>query len=127
MSEWSHLSNAQHIDQVIESVTSHSDIWDAAWDARRTYWRAAWNVAWRAAADASRHEALMASTIAARALTARGTILALIAYDDAAKYLNMPSEQLKVWAALSEDPAATLLISAVTAYEKISELKLKNE
>jgi hypothetical protein len=35
----------------------------------------------------------------------------------------MPSEKLKSWALLSEEPAAVLLLPAVIAYEKISELE----
>jgi len=36
----------------------------------------------------------------------------------------MTSDQLRVWAILSEKPAAILLLPAVTAFEKISELEL---
>jgi hypothetical protein len=48
---------------------------------------------------------------------------ALIAYDDASKYLDMPVEQLRVWAILSEEPAAVLLLPAVIAFERINELE----
>jgi hypothetical protein len=54
---------------------------------------------------------------------ARSAILALIAYDDAVKYLNMTVDQLKMWAILIEGPAAILLLPAVIAYEKIRELE----
>jgi hypothetical protein len=36
----------------------------------------------------------------------------------------MPSEQLHVWAALSENPAAILLIPAVIAFERTDELEM---
>jgi len=36
----------------------------------------------------------------------------------------MTSDQLKMWAILSEEPAAILLLPAVTAFEKIKELEL---
>jgi len=36
----------------------------------------------------------------------------------------MSSDQLKVWAILSENPAAVLLLPAVIAFEKIAELEL---
>jgi hypothetical protein len=35
----------------------------------------------------------------------------------------MPSDQLRIWAILSEDPAAILLIPAVVAFEQINELE----
>jgi hypothetical protein len=122
---WSHLPNAAHIDRVIESLKSHSDneAWDAArfaaWDAARlAAWDAAWDAARLAAYDAARFAAYDAAWDAAR-----GAILALVAYDDAAKYLNMTVDQLKMWAILSEDPAAILLLPAVIAFEQISELE----
>jgi hypothetical protein len=62
---------------------------------------AAWGAAWGAARGAA----------------------ALIAYDDASKYLDMPSDQLRVWAILSETPAAVLLLPAVIAFERINELE----
>ena len=129
MSDWSHLPNAVHIDRVIQSIKSHPEVWslprgwDIAWSAaydaaRGAAWGAARGAAWEAAWDA----AWDAAWIAARA-AARGSILALIAYDDAAKYLDMPSDQLKMWAILSEDPAAVLLLPAAIVCEKISELE----
>jgi hypothetical protein len=57
------------------------------------------------------------------AAAARGATAALIAYDDASKYLEMPSDHLRIWAILSEDPAAILLLPAVIAFERISELE----
>ena len=58
---------------------------------------------------------------------ALNAVMALIAYDDAAKYLAMPSDELKACAVLSKNPAAILLIPAVIAYERISELELSHE
>jgi hypothetical protein len=145
MSEWSHLPNARHIDRVIESLKSHSD--NEAWAVSRKVARnatqdaagdRAWIAASAAASAAARAATLDDAYYAARdaawyaALNAdrraayysvRGAILALIAYDDAAKYLNMTVDQLKMWAILSEDPAAILLLPTVIAYEKISELE----
>ena len=128
MSEWSHLPNAAHIDRVIESSNSYPEIWsaarDAAWDAARdAAWDAARDVVWDAARDATRYAAYNAAWDAAW-YAAWEAALAFIAYDDAANYLAMPSDQLKVWATLSENPAAILLIPAVIAYERISELEL---
>ena len=115
MSEWSHLPNAAHIDRVIESSNSYPEIWSAAWSAVRSAVR-------DAARSAARDAAWLALPAARDA--AWSAALAFIAYDDAADYLAMPSDQLKVWATLSENPAAILLIPAVIAYERISELEL---
>jgi len=139
MNAWSHLPNAAHIDRVLESSKSHPEVWDAAWGAaydatREAAWGAAYDAtrdaaydaardaAYDAARDAAWYAARDAAWYAARD-AARSAILALIAYDDAAKYLDMPSDQLKTWEILSEDPAAVLLLPAVIAYEKIDELE----
>jgi hypothetical protein len=144
MNACSHLPNAAHIDRIIESVKSHTKVWDAAYNAA---WEAAqiaardeaYNVArgeaWFAASDAARNAAYYAARVVASGAArgpawlaasgaAWGAILALIAYDDAAKYLNMSVDQLKMWAILSEEPAAILLLPAVIAFEKISVLEL---
>ena len=125
---WSHLPNAAHIDRVSESVKAHPESWCVPRDAA---WRAAFDAAWSAAGDAAFDAAWRAAFDAAGDAaweaarnSALDTILALVAYDDAAKYLDMPSDQLKIWAILSEEPAAVLLLPAVIAYEKIDELEL---
>ena len=131
MSAWSHLPNARYIDRVLESVKSHPEIWEAAWNGARL---AAWNAArlaasdaaWVAASDAASDAARLAASDAAWVAAsdaAWGPIAALIAFDDAGKYLDMPSDKLRVWAILSEDPAAVLLIPAVIAFERINELE----
>jgi hypothetical protein len=131
MNAWNHLPNAHHIDRVLESVKSHPEIWDATWDKARgaasdaalsASRGAAWDAAWNAALSASRGAAWNAAWNAAMN-AAWVTAAALIAYDDASKYLDMPSDQLRVWAILSEDPAAVLLLPAVVAFERISELE----
>jgi hypothetical protein len=107
MTAWSHLTNVQYIDRVLESVKSHPEIWDEAWVAFKDATRLA-------ARDVVRDAALYA---------ALGTVAALTAYDDASKYLDMPSDKLHVYAILSEDPAAVLLLPAVIAFERIRELE----
>jgi len=127
MNSWSHLPNAAHIDRVLESSKSHPEVWGLP---RTSAWSAAWDAAYNAAREAvcdtdrgaARDAAYDAARIAAR-IAARGAILALIAYDDAAKYLDMSNDQLKIWGILSEDPAAILLLPAVVAYEKNDELE----
>jgi hypothetical protein len=120
MSAWSHLPNAAHIDRVIESSNSYPEVWNVAYDSA---WDAAYDSAYTAARNAARNAAYDSAYTAARN-AAWNAVLAFIAYDDAANYLAMPSDQLKAWAILSENPAAILLLPVVIAYERISEWEL---
>ena len=139
MSAWSHLPNAQHIDWVISSLRTHSrewgegwnetwtasliEDWEGAWDsAHKATWDAGWSAArdagWNAARDAARDAGWNA---ALNAIV--GTITALVAYDHAGKYFDMPSDQVRFWAVLSEEPAAILMLPAVIARERIAEME----
>ena len=131
---WSHLPNAMHIDRILASVKAHPKTWyvarDAAWYAAAPgaahcsgTWRAAYDAARHAAYDAARHAAWDAAYAAAYN-AARGAIAVLIAWDDSSKYLDMPSDQLKMWYYLTERPACLLLLPAVMAFEQIEELEL---
>jgi hypothetical protein len=142
MSAWSHLPNARYIDRVLESAKTHLEIWSTPWDAycnRDAAHNEAWHAAWGAARDAAWYEATDAAWDVARnaargepRVAARGAIYdavkALSAYDDANKSLEMPSDRLRAWAILSEEPAAVLLLPpaavlllpAVIAFEKIA-------
>jgi hypothetical protein len=135
MSEWSHLSNAHHIDRVLASVKKYPKIWndaqlttsiatsDAAYDAARDEsWVAARDVNLDVIWYATMVEAHNPKRIGSTQL-ANGAILALIAYDDCDQYLSMPSEQLRMWVTLTEKPAAVLLLPAVIAFEQIKKLK----
>jgi hypothetical protein len=140
MNAWSHLPNAHHIDRTIESVKENPEIWsaswNASWNATMAAYDAARDAAWAAAArsaarDATRDAAMDAASDATRGAAwcaawyaAWAATAALIVYDDASKYLEMSSDQLRVWAILSEDPAAVLLLPAVIAFERIRELEL---
>ena len=115
MNAWSHLPNACHIDRVIKSAKSHPEIWrldsDEAWDkASGAALGADWGEAWDKASGATN-------------FAARVAIVALVTYDNSSKYLDIPSDQLRVWAILSEDPAAVLLLPAVIAFERINVLE----
>ena len=142
---WSHLPNAQHIDWVLASLKENPELWnsarvsawdtaraaawdtaleparDAAWDAtifaaRHSSWYAvrgavrgaAWGAAWDAVSDSTRDAVYDA-------------ILSLIAYDDCDQLLSMSYERLKVWAVLSEDPRAILLLPMIYVKEKLNE------
>ena len=130
---WSHLPNADHIDWVFNSVKENPELWDAAyeaaksaaWDAARSAaWAAvraaaryaAWDAAWNAAVDAARDAAWAAAREAAW-----HSIIVLIAYDDCDQFLKMSYEQLQVWAALSEDPRAVLLLPMIYVKERLNE------
>ena len=139
MSEWAHLPNARHIDWVIDSITQHAEIWAETYDSNWNVGRvAAYNSAYDMTWDAARYVRLAVHVavrlaagygceigvrIAAR-YSGEGATLALIAYDDCATLLDMPSEKLRAWALLSEQPAAVLLLPAVIAREQIRELNM---
>ena len=131
---WSHLPNAHHIDWVLASLKENPELWaaarDAAWDtavdaAGYAAWDAAWDTAVDAAGYAARSEARDAAWAemlgdavrdAARNaawFAAWDAIAALVAYDDCDYFLNMSYEKLKIWAAISEDPRAILLLPMV--------------
>ena len=130
---WSHLPNAGYIDRVLASLKAYPDEWSAAWDAARSMARgmaydAARDEAWDMARGAARGAARDAVRTAARGMAygaAWGAVAALIAYDDCAHYLDMPSDQLRVWAILSEKPAAILLLPANIAFEQIQQIYLE--
>jgi hypothetical protein len=128
MNAWSHLPNAVHIDRVLASVKSNPLEWDQVWP---EVWDKAWGSAWDQMALA-RQEKLQAWRQAkdramykawdhARA-QARGVILALVAYDDCAKYLNLPIDQLEMLYHLTNHPACLLLQPAVLVFAKEKEL-----
>ena len=138
MSAWRDLPNAAHIDRVIASLKTHPDIWtvwgaaqaaarDVAWKAA---WSAvcnadrivdrpvAWSAAWSAVCDADRIVDRSAALDAAWSSTA-----ALIAWDDSVQFLDMSSSELEVWARLSNDPQAILLLPTVRVFEQIKALE----
>ena len=133
---WSHLPNAAHIDRIIASVKSHPEAWaatgDAAWyqawyAAREAVWDAARDAVSDAAVDEAWYAAWYAAREAARYAVgdaARYAVLALIAWDHSAKFLDMTSNELMMWRELSENPACMLLLPAVRAFEQIKELEL---
>lgn len=134
MKAWSHLPNAHHIDWVLKSVKERHDLWiasrsvasDAVCIAARS---AVWDVAsrcvsWDAITDAA-WDAVLGSTMVVTRDAAWDAILALIVYDDCDHFLNMDYEKLKVWAILSEDHRAVLLLPMVYVKEKLANLNLQ--
>jgi hypothetical protein len=124
MSEWSHLPNASHIDRILLDLRTNPDNWIRAWaEDRDAAWIAAWNAArdaaWIAAWIAARDAARVAAWNAARD-AALYAIMALIAWDESASYLELDRDQLLVLSVLG-DHKATLILPAVVAFEQNKE------
>ena len=130
MNAWDHLPNAVHIDRVLASIKSHPKLWDQAWS---QVWNQArdqvWHQSWYQARDQVWYQAWVQVWKQARDQVwvqardqARGTILALVAYDDCAKYLNLPIDQLQMLYQLTDHPACLLLQPAVLVFAKEREL-----
>jgi len=118
MSAWSHLPNAVHIDRVLALIKSHPKLWNQAFDqvwhqargqARDQAWYQAWYQAWDQTREQARGQAM-------------GAMLALVAYDDCATYLQLPIDQLEMLYLLNEHPACILLQPAVLVFAKEKEL-----
>ena len=112
MNKWANLPNAKHIDWVIQSVKDNPKEWDTAWYATSDE---GWDEAWASAHDAAYNAAYDAAKVAAR-----DAMLALVAYDDSAKYLSLDFAELKCIVDSTRHPAAVLLLPAVKARELIN-------
>lgn len=140
MNAWSQLPNAVHIDRVIESMKDRPEVWGAAWTntARNMTWAAAqWaarDAALDAASTAGRNTARHAATNAAcrgagdeardaARYAAWFVVAALVAWDDSSQFLELDGDALEIYARLSDDPRAVLLLPAVRAFERIKELE----
>jgi hypothetical protein len=143
MTEWSHLPNATHIDQVLtgiplccsefimspvhgkKQVVAPAVLLELAElnTALNTAFNTAFNTIWSmgriialdAALDVARDVARDTPREAWRA--AVGAIMALIAYDHSDRYMTVTADELQVWAALSDDSAGVLLLPYVTFLE----------
>ncbi len=122
---WAHLPNAAHIDRIIFSLRADPTAWDAVRDAAYgaalgAALGAAWNAALGAAQDAARGAAWDAVWDAARDAAygaaygaAWDALLALIAWDDCAVFLDMPPDAVRLVAASGHHPAVLLLPAAI--------------
>jgi len=117
---WAHLPNAALIDAVIAAAEARPKVWsaariaarDAARDAAQT---AAWNAAWDAVQGMGR-----AATWDAARNAAWDVVLGLLAWDDCAHLLDLPSTTLRTMADLCDAPAchqAMLLLPYVLVKE----------
>lgn len=128
MSAWSHLPNAALIDRILADLRLHPSAWDkaraVAWSAaREADWVEAQNAAWSAAWGVARVETRDAARAAAVPLmeAAWGAIAALIAWDHAGSYLDLPRDQIQTLMFLG-DHVAILLLPAVIALESQTEM-----
>jgi hypothetical protein len=134
MTPWSHLPNAKHIDRVVAHQKAYPEVWKHSLEiARRssttlgsTPRHVAFDVVMEKANSIDgRYEVVDAWWHTEYANHARGALLALIAYDDAGKYLSFSVEKLKMIIRLSEHPAAILLLLAVIAFEETKKVDNK--
>ena len=116
MTAWAHLPNAAPIDEVLASVRTNPNEWDATWAA---VWGAAWDAAWGAAWDAAWGAAWGAAQDAAWGAAqdaARGAVAALIAYDDAGQFMKLPVEHLRRLYRIDPHPMFLLLQPAAIVF-----------
>ena len=128
MNAWSQLPNAVHIDRILESLKTHPAVWDdwdlAEHDTLQVSLGMAWNAAWYESRNVDMAVAAWAAAHrAARSVACRCAISALMAWDDSAQFLELSSDKLEVWARISDDPRAILLLPAVCVFERIKELE----
>ena len=144
MSEWSHLLNAKHIDWIIQSLKYNPKVRSAAGEAT-------WDTEWDSAKDAAMNDAFdierdsMVDPIMEittdivnesqklgeldedscdRAWDAAwNAILALVAYDDCEKYLDVSYEELLSQTNLDPHPACVLLLPYAYVKECIMGIK----
>jgi len=128
MHPWSHLPNSQHINLVIASFEKHPAIWNRCWNQPRAIafaealnrvWKQDRTDAWEAAKKQAQSVShgmnlgLMVSWYA---------IIALIAYDDCAKYLQLDSPHLNTYYSLTEYSECALLLPSIRVFELENEL-----
>ncbi len=135
MTAWAHLPNAAYIDRILAHLKAYPGCWSvdrnsawseaynaAAWNASlKTGQDAAWGtirgVVWNVIRYAVRDVTFGAAMGDARNSTddaARGAVLALVAYDDCAYILDLPSGAVRVMVSAG-DQKAVLLHPAVVA------------
>lgn len=112
MTAWSHLPNAALIDEVLASLKDSPEKWSAAWNAA---WDAARRAAWDAARDAAWDVSRGAVKDAARDAF-WGAISALIAYDDAGRFMKLPVDHLRCLHRLDPHPMFLLLQPAAIVF-----------
>ena len=128
----SNFHNQQHIDRLILIMKNSPDVWDER--IRSVIWDAPWYNAMMIAkqiinktyiAHIKINLELLATSVNRRGRhpswisAPMGAIYGLVAWEDSNRFLEMSAAELEVWAHLSEEPAAILLLPAVIAFEQI--------
>ena len=128
MHPWSHLPNSQYIDLVLVSFEKHPNIWNRCWiqpramafsDALNRVWKLnrtdCWEAAKNCAQDVS-HETNLGLMVSWYAM------IALIAYDDCSRYLQLNTPHLSTLYALTEYSECALLLPGAKVFELESAL-----
>jgi hypothetical protein len=130
MSAWDHLPNAAHIDRILASLKADFEIWNRAYhetlveDKAHVFIQA---FAFIKPSDLDTFHTIQtamndSSWSYSAVDAAMDSILALVAYEDSAKYLELSADQLNMLYQLNEHPACFLLRVAVHAFELEREL-----
>ena len=125
---WSHLPNAHHIDWVLESVKENPKLWDIEfqkiWGSNESFRKDYANACEIASMICVSKIftkipdlKITSESLGTRFLVTK-VIIALFAYNDCEKIINMPYEKLKVWAELSKNPRAIILLPMVYIKEE---------
>ena len=145
MNIWSKLPNAKHIDWVLESLKSNTDIWieacnqayDQAWfqaynQDYSTVYNQAFDEVWNKGRIQTYDQTIDQVWIKASNQVwveswnqtsnhITGVLLALVAHDDCDQYLCMSYSELKTWILVSEKSPAILLLPMVYVKEQTNE------
>jgi len=125
--EWGYLPNAHYIDCILSSLRSKPKMWKEIYMADEELWdrprfHDAWDTADNIVRSSTRYQAWLEVLYGVGnegagygSILSRGAILALIAYDDAAQYLEWDHEKLEVISILTESPTQFLMLPAVRA------------
>ena len=132
MKAWSDLPNAKYIDQIFSDLDTHPECFaktEKILQALGVYSeettlpeaRACQQVPFTKGGLLLKIRLMFAAHPYSSYPDAWRAIVALMAWDHSAKYLEMPHEKLLVWYRVNEDPAALLLLPYVLARELIAE------
>jgi hypothetical protein len=125
MNAWDHLPNAKHIDRILASLKADFEIWNRAYHETLVEDKAHVFIQAFALIQPNDLDTLHTIQIAMRDLSwsysavdaATDALIALVAYEDSAKYLELSVGQLNMLYQLNEHPACFLLRVAVRAFE----------
>lgn len=125
MSAWDHLPNAKHIDRILASLKADFEIWNRAYHETLVEDKARVFIQAFALIQPNDLDTLYTIKTAMNDLSwsysaveaATDALIALVAYEDSAKYLELSVDQLNMLYQLNEHPACFLLRVAVRAFE----------